>query len=94
MLKNEVSEVLCMLCSNVERSAAKSQLFFNFKRIFHSQAKGNPRVVKSTNYAASITQISPGHKWLAGHILCGPELVESCDCMLEYSCLFHCQISV
>jgi hypothetical protein len=39
MLKNEVSEELCMLCSNVERSAAKSQLFLILKEYFIHRPK-------------------------------------------------------
>jgi hypothetical protein len=44
MLKNEVSGALCVLCSNLERSVTKSQLYYlNFKTTFCSWAKGNHR---------------------------------------------------
>jgi hypothetical protein len=43
MLKHEVSEALCVLCSNLERVCSKkSTLLFKFETKFHSRAKGNP----------------------------------------------------
>jgi hypothetical protein len=35
MIKNEVSEALCVLCSNLERNFLRSQLYYlNFKKSF------------------------------------------------------------
>jgi hypothetical protein len=58
MLKNEIPESFCVLCSNLERKFYKSQLhYLSFRTKFNSQDKGNPIA---------------GHRQPAGHMLLRP----------------------